>query len=507
MLKIFRLFFVVLIILGINSCSQLPFGAEIGDITQDTAKKVLELQLKDLILKNSPILPSTENAFQEVERLPGTEFKPDLKKLPSWSYNSKGEILLSVGDHIIPVWTFCLNANASSPSGYIYTLSTLKGSASRIIQKINSIGLSKYPSSDIQMLVWALQAGFSYEEMNQKQRLIIDDLAPEFKVDLEKSFYRQLEEKWNSISNKSNGIVPSFAEASDSFLNQMGSSGQSIIELRKIRRKFLDAAGNYEVMRSNINTRRLETKVDKTLWSKTSDRVYARFVTKGHFQEPGFLQIRVMPDTRDTAGVVQSNAVTLDVSSLVAESGSAGIQPLSLTPIIGFGGMAIEAGASINPYTAAVIMAGLLAAQAIDWDAFFKLAAEVANSTDQVVKDMVKHGNATLNEIHDRLDKPLKENKIVSGKNLTTPGKDDNARIYEKGGGEEKLNEDFEKIPGEKKIAKDGTETKVLPNGDKVVKRPINQDNKIPTLEVQAGDGAHEKVKVRYQNEISIKHK
>jgi hypothetical protein len=35
-------------------------------------------------------------------------------------------------------------------------------------------------------------------------------------------------------------------------------------------------------------------------------------------------------------------------------------------------------------------------------------------------------------------------------------------------------------------------------NGDKVIKRPREKD-KLPTLEVQAGDGAKEKVKVRYK--------
>lgn len=499
MLIMFRLFFISFLFIGINSCTQLPFGdGELTDITKTTAKKILESQLKEFVLKSAPILPNTEASFPAFDKIPGAEFKSDLKNQPKWNYNEKGEMILNPGDYVIPVWTFCLQTNAQSPKGQIYTLNKLKGSAANVIQRLNLRALTKYSSNDVQMLIWNLQAGFAYDELRQYEQKIIDDVAAEFKSDLQKSFYRQLEEKWNRVAENSQGIVPNLSEASDEFINQLGSVGEAITEIRNTRNKILDVQGNYDDLRRAIDTRRIQQKNKLTQWSQISERVYARFVTKGHFQEAGHLQVRVMPASRQAAGVSQAETATFDVSALVADSESANVQPLSLAPLVGIGGVAVTPSLS-NPYTAGVVLAALLAAKIIDWDAFFDLATKAIKLAGQTVKDMIKHGNDLLNETHDRLDKPLKENKIVSGKNLDkeNPGIERNLRQYEKKGDDKTLNEDFDKLPGERSVLEDGKEMKTFPNSDKAIKRP-REGSKPPTLEIQPGDGSGERIKVRY---------
>lgn len=498
MLIAIRLFFISFLFIGINSCTQLPFGdGELTDITKTTAKKILESQLKEFVLKSAPILPNTEASFPAFDKIPGAEFKSDLKNQPKWNYNEKGEMILNPGDYVIPVWTFCLQTNAQSPKGQIYTLNKLKGSAANVIQRLNLRALTKYSSNDVQMLIWNLQAGFSYDELKQHQQKIIDDVAVEFKSDLQKSFYRQLEEKWNRVSEKSHGLVPSLSEASDEFINQLGSVGEAITDIRSTRQKILSAKGNYDDLRRSIDTRRIQQKNKLTQWSQISERVYARFVTKGHFQEAGHLQVRVMPASRQAAGVSQAETATFDVSALVADSESANVQPLSLAPLVGIGGVAVTPSLS-TPWTAAAVLAAMLAAKVVDWDAFFDLVGEASKWVDQAVKDMIKHGQDMLNHIHDRLDEQKKENKIVSGKDLIKPGKDRKARIYEKTGDDQTLEEDFDKLPGEKSVSEDGHEIKTFPNGDKAVKRPA-KDGKEPTLEIQAGDGSKETSKTRYK--------
>jgi hypothetical protein len=49
----------------------------------------------------------------------------------------------------------------------------------------------------------------------------------------------------------------------------------------------------------------------------------------------------------------------------------------------------------------------------------------------------------------------------------------------------EQLEKDFEKIPGESKNAQDGTPTKELPDGKKLVKRIDSDGRGLPTLEIQ----------------------
>ncbi len=56
-------------------------------------------------------------------------------------------------------------------------------------------------------------------------------------------------------------------------------------------------------------------------------------------------------------------------------------------------------------------------------------------------------------------------------------------REYKKAGGTEQLNKDFDKMPGEKFKTKDGTETKIPPDGTTIVKGTKNKHG--PTLEIQ----------------------
>lgn len=68
----------------------------------------------------------------------------------------------------------------------------------------------------------------------------------------------------------------------------------------------------------------------------------------------------------------------------------------------------------------------------------------------------------------------------------------------------EQLGRDFDKIPGEVSRREPNVELKVLPNGDRVVKRPIgNTEDKAPTLEIQPADTGNKaegrrRIKVRY---------
>lgn len=491
-----RFIFFTLFFLNVNSCSQLPFSDELSDLSKDTAYKVLTSQLKEYVLNNAPILPSTKNPFAIADKLPGQEFKPDLKNQPKWGYSEEGEMLLSPGDYVFPVWTFCLNANAQSPAGHTYTLNKLSGSASKIVEQISLKAIFKYPVNDIQTLIWSLQAGLDYDEMTSKEQKIIDDIAIRFKFDLQKSFYKRIEEKWNHVSDKSQGVVPPFSDASDEFVTQMGSVGESIVEIRNLRNKILNAKGNYEILRRTIDTPRPQQN-GVAHWSKISDRIYARFVTQGSYQEAGQLQVRVISSKRQAANAGQQDVIALDMSGLIADSGSAGVQSLSLAPLVGVGGVAVMPTISSNPYTVAAVMAAILAAQVIDWDAFFALANKTVDLADQTVKELIKYGNAELSEVHDRIERPGKDYKVISGKDLDKQKSDKQTRQYNKKGDSKTLDEDFDKLPGEKSLTQDGKEVKTFENGDKVIKRPKIKEKERPTLEFQPEKG-RERVKQRY---------
>jgi hypothetical protein len=143
----------------------------------------------------------------------------------------------------------------------------------------------------------------------------------------------------------------------------------------------------------------------------------------------------------------------------------------------------------------AVLLAALVSAKNIDWEAFFDLQDLLQDSRDRDVQKEIERGKEALRIEHDILEKPLKEAGIISGNDKKTSIREKNeVREYRKPGAEEQLQKDFDKIKGAPSKAKDGTETKIFSDGTTVVKRP--RDGKTPpTLEVQPS-----KIDTRYPN-------
>jgi hypothetical protein len=471
-----------LLFLFINSCGLLPFG-------QDD-------KLADFVLNNELLFPAKTNSFVTTTVLPNGNFKEDLRNQPEIKYNTQGEMLLQPGDYIIPVMTFCLKHNADSPSGYIYTLNKLQGSSNHIIKQLSLKALVKYSTKEIQILIWNILGGLSYSEMDSRSQKITDEMLPEYKKDLEKSYLQQLNDKWNSIAEKSQGTVPAFQNASEEYLSQLGTIGPAIVEAKQLHDRILKAHGDYEILRASIGTQKTQQKETTQLWSKISDRIYARFVTNGTYNEVGFLQVRVTSAKRQVSAT-QSDDVTLDISSIVADPNNKSVQSLALFPLYSFGGVAIES-AVINPYAATALMAAILAAKAVDWNAFFDLAVRTAKFSDQTLQEIIKRGYQMMSEKFTENEKELRENKIISGKNKNSESKSKKpTRQYEKTGDEKTLQEDFDKLPGDKKDLGNGKEFKELPSGRKAIKRP-RENGKAPTLEIQPPLGSDGTIKVRY---------
>jgi hypothetical protein len=199
--------------LFINSFSQLPFGG-----TDDYIG----------------LTHVATNPFLTTTVLPNENFKADLRNQPEIKYNDQGEMLLQPGDYVVPVMTFCLKHNADSPRGYIYTLNKMQGSAAQIIRQLNLRALLKYKTEEIQNFIWNITGGLSYSEMDVVSQKIINETLPEYKKGLEKSYYFRIKEKWNSVAEKSHGIIPNFESETHDFLSQAGSVGIAIDEVKDL---------------------------------------------------------------------------------------------------------------------------------------------------------------------------------------------------------------------------------------------------------------------------------
>ena len=106
------------------------------------------------------------------------------------------------------------------------------------------------------------------------------------------------------------------------------------------------------------------------------------------------------------------------------------------------------------------------------------------------------------------MEKPLKETGIISGKTRnTSTDKNVKVREYRKEGGEEQLQKDFDKLPGESiKSSTYGVEYKEYSDGTRIVKTPKkysgDKGGHAATLEVQPKNhleiDSKIRIKVRY---------
>ncbi|NOT77487.1 MAG: hypothetical protein HOP07_00630 [Bacteriovoracaceae bacterium] len=468
--------------------------------------KSFKPQLEIVFNEYAPILPVDRSQYPLTQKLPGPFFDPSRVSRSTLKYDANGNLLLRAGDYVVPVMTYCMKQEGSSPNGHIYSLSKLEGTRAVMIRELNLLGSPKFNTQDLQIVYWSLQAGLSYDEMTKESQEIINEIIPQYKPLLKESFLSILEKKWNKVSDNSNGLISSLEESSESLLKELGNVGQKIIGIRRFKARLDEVGNDYSQLSELINTTSLTTSLKKsdTSWSQISKNVYARFVTSGHYQEIGFVQIRILKENQNRViNSFSGDVVSFELVSLVGNPGLNSIQPLAFSPLYGYAGVMALPVLLENPLAATMVLAAVLTANTINWDTFFKLLDLLKYSSDTQVKEEIGKGINVLQEAHDELEKPLKEAGIITDKTKNTSTNEKTAtREYSKIGGEKEQKKDFDKLPGKMHTASDGTEYKSLPNGNNVVKRPAT-DKQAPTLEVQSSQNDSKnyeklRIKVRY---------
>jgi hypothetical protein len=409
------------------SCSFNQKRPEYDDLKTQAAFKLVQ-PIADKIFEDN--LYASHINFETLARLPGTEFQPQFNKIISYDINAN--LVLLPGDYIIPVITFCMKSNGQSPDNHNYVLSQMYGARSKIIRELNLRALPKFTPQDIQILSWSLQSGLSYQELTKTSQQIIDQILPEKKSELKTSIYKKVVNDWNRLSEQSQGLIPSFDDVSSKFLYQIGSSGKKLAELREFRNVLKNTGHDFEKLSQlliELPGALNQMSQTETPWSRIKDNVYARFLTHGHYLDIGQIQIRVLPPIRQINSE-QSSFATLDLTSWQADPLSNGIQPLSFSPLFGYGGVLVVPAIAEAPILATALIGAILSASVIDWEALQKLIQQLNSTKDQNVQKKINEGLQVLNQRHDRLERPLRENGIIDRKTKKTSAKDKpNSRV------------------------------------------------------------------------------
>jgi hypothetical protein len=416
------------------------------------------------------------------------------------TFTKEGNLNLSSGDYVIPVMTYCMRSSGSSPDGHRYTLGKLTGQMADIISSLNRGAVYKeFPPWDIQVLSWSIQNGLNYDEFSESSKRIADAVLPEFRLRLQEPAWEKIANRWDEVASKI--PLPRFEELTDEALKEIGQVGEMIQEARSFRRKIWEGSGNDSNLSDLIHLPGVSpVSGSETPWSQIAPRVYARFLTEGHFQEVGQIQIRVLSQIRGPKSKSSGTAI-IDISSLVADPGSHSIQPLSFTPLFGIAAVKLI-GTRAPPAIIAAAIAGILAAKYPDWDSFGEAVEKFGQTANQVIQDLIRSGDVALSKEHEALEKPVRDFGIINEKSRNTSlGEKRGTREWTNEGGESQALKDFDRIPGTtQNTSQPGIKLKTLPSGERVVYRPAEKETPV-TIEIQPKKSPIRnpaKVKMRY---------
>src|SRR5204862_1911584 len=103
-----------------------------------------------------------------------------------------------------------------------------------------------------------------------------------------------------------------------------------------------------------------------TPWSRIAPSVYARFVTKGSYNEIGFVQVRFLDEKRvRQISSDEKSFFSLNVYSLIANPNDLSVQPLTFSPFLSTTGVLVIPSLLENPVAVAFLLATIINTQKI----------------------------------------------------------------------------------------------------------------------------------------------
>ncbi|MEG4340810.1 hypothetical protein [Microcoleus sp. D3_18_C2] len=285
---------------GLPNIPGVPGGA--GNILKDAVLTQIAGQLGGFVENERAFTTGIKDIYPTVAEAPGGEFKANPANLQIFSQalrsaNGSPEVQLPPGDYEIPGQVFCFKPRSYGPQTSVgYPLAPIKGKQADALIALNSRHIAAgIPHDSAQVLSWNIQLGVKYEDMPPESKAIVDKIMPEFKQQLSRSFWEDLQAKWGQISSTIPG-VPSF----DSVLGQLPGEMSQILKtyqegraaLQRYRDNF-DQLQNEMVLQGEAPSDSGDSKYPRGIWSKVSDRVYARLLPTT-YNGPATMQIRVL---------------------------------------------------------------------------------------------------------------------------------------------------------------------------------------------------------------------
>lgn len=158
-------------------------------------------QLNKYLQTNQPIIRDWGHLYPRVDFLPGPPFRPVTPPQSVWArglVTSDYEgVRLPPGDYEFPLQLFCMHWSGGSAPGFTYMLGPMLGRRAELMRTmVGRAAIRHLLGYGVQILVWAIQSGESYDELSPSSRDLFDALVPEFRDRMGPGFLVEVRGYW-----------------------------------------------------------------------------------------------------------------------------------------------------------------------------------------------------------------------------------------------------------------------------------------------------------------------
>lgn len=287
-------FALVMVLIGAPALAQfqgLPNALRHG--VQNAAISAAAYQLNKYLQTNQPIVRDWGHLYPRVDFLPGPPFRPVTPPQSAWgrslAANDYMGISLPPGDYQFPLQLFCMHWSGGSAPGFTYMLGPMLGTRARMMRTmVGRAAIRHILGYGVQVLVWAIQSGDSYEQLSPESRALFDNLVPEFRDQMGPGFLVQTREYWQSLGQAIPGL-PSF----DAAMNSLGPASVLLNAYARDENALAEYGWNYEELRAHLIMFAIRINGGPKPWNRVAPGVYERMITDSVAMGLGTLQIRI----------------------------------------------------------------------------------------------------------------------------------------------------------------------------------------------------------------------
>jgi len=175
---------------------------------------------------------------------------------------------------------------AGTQQGLSYKLAPLEGKRAGALKALMSRApVANVPFPALQSLIWQIAGGLGYARMPRQSQLLVDQLIPDFRNELNEDFVVVLQQKIDQLKR---------VQLTARFANEL----QSLLtEYERVQQNLQRNADNFEnLSRQFVNViPGTAPNAGPSSWSKLNSRVYARLTGGNVYGQVGNLEIRVVP--------------------------------------------------------------------------------------------------------------------------------------------------------------------------------------------------------------------